>query len=115
MRYCFLLVVLASLALALVGCSRSSSTAVLPQINDFGIIEVSGGMPSNHTLADGRVCTVTPAILVGGNVRLTTLVVETNASGIKRTTHVFDCPVGQTVTFAHDKDTVITVTLRNSK
>jgi hypothetical protein len=62
-------------------------------------------------LADGRVCTITPTILADGNVKLATTIIETNASGVKRSSLDFESPVGRVMTFAFDKDTVFTVTL----
>jgi len=110
------LIILASLTLAFTGCSKHSPTATVPKNNDLGIIEVSGGKPSSHTLADGRVCTITPGVLSGGNVSLTTTINETNASGVKRSSLVFEAPVdGRAYTFEFDKSTVITVALQESK
>jgi hypothetical protein len=94
-----------------IGCSKHSPTTALPKNNDLGVIEVSGGKPSSHILADGRVCTITPTILADGNVKLATSIIETNASGVKRSSLDFESSVGRAVTFAIDKDTVITVTL----
>jgi hypothetical protein len=110
------LAVLASFTVALAGCSRHSPTTAIPKNNDLGVVEVSGGLPSSHTLADGRVCTITPSILTDGNVKLATTIIETNASGVKRSSLVFEAPVdGRAYTFGFDKDTVFTVTLHESK
>ena len=104
------LVVLASLAIALAGCSKHSQMAIFPKSNDLGVIDVSSGKPSSHTLADGRVCTITPTVLPDGNVRLATTINEINAS---RVTLVFEAPAdGRAYTFGFDKSTVLTVTLR---
>jgi hypothetical protein len=104
------LVVLASLTMALAGCSKHSQTASFPKNNDLGVIDVSSGKPSSHTLADGRACTVTPTILPDGDVSLATKIDEKNGS---RKTLVFEAPVdGRAYTFAFDKSTVITVALR---
>jgi hypothetical protein len=115
MRYFTLLAVLAWLTMALVGCSRSSSTAAPLKNFDLGVIDISGGKPSDHVLSDGRVCTVTPELLTNGNVRLTTVITETNTAGIRRTTHLFEAPVGQRVTFAQDTETSLTLKLQTSK
>ena len=104
------LVVLASLVIALAGCANHPQTAGLPKNNNFGVIAVSSGQPSNHTLADGRVCTITPTVLPDGKVSLTTEIDETNGS---KKTLVFEAPVdGRAFTFAFDNNTVITLTLR---
>src|ERR1017187_9166016 len=106
------LIALTLLALVFAGCSKHSPTAsALPKNIDLGVIEVSGGIPSSHILADGRVCTITPSILADGNVKLATTIIETNASGVKRSSLDFESPVDRAVTFAFDKDTVFTVTL----
>jgi hypothetical protein len=106
------LVILASFTMALAGCSKHSPAAAIPKNNDFGVIEVSSGLPSSHTLADGRGCTITPSILADGHVKLATTIIETNASGVKQSSLVFEAPVdGRAYTFGFDKDTVITVTL----
>jgi hypothetical protein len=107
------LLILTSLTLAFTGCSRQSQTAGIPQNNDLGVIEVSSGKPSSYTLADGRVCTITPTVLPDGNVSLTTTINETNASGVKRSSLVFETPVdGRAYTFGFDKSTALTVALR---
>ena len=112
MKHFTTLVVLASFTMALAGCSKHSPTAAIPKNNDLGVIEVSGGLPSSHTLADGRGCTITPSILADGNVKLATTIIETNASGVKQSSLVFEAPVdGRAYTFGFDKNTVITVTL----
>ena len=104
------LVVLASLAMALVSCSKHSQTAGLPKISNLGVIDVSSGKPSSHTLEDGRACTITPTVLPDGNVSLATVVDETDGS---RKALVFEAPVDERAyTFGFDKSTVITVALR---
>ena len=104
------LIILASLTLAFTGCSKHSQTASFPKNNDLGVIDVSSGKPTSHTLADGRVCTITPTVLPDGNVSLATTMNETNAS---RATLVFEAPAdGRAYTFGFDKSTVITVALR---
>jgi hypothetical protein len=118
MKKCASLVVLASLTAVLVGCSKHSSAAANPKNNDLGVIEVSGGKPSSHILADGRVCTITPTVLADGNVNLATTIIETNASGVKRSSLVFEAPgwvADRAYTFGFDKDTIFTVTLHMSK
>ena len=102
-------IILASLALAFTGCSKHSQTSSLPKNNDLGVIDVSSGKPSSHTLADGRACTITPTMLPDGNVSLTTKIVESNGSR----TLTFEAPAdGRAYTFGFDKSTVITVALR---
>src|SRR5512133_3893768 len=104
------LILLSSLALLFAGCSKRSQAVALPPNNDLGVIQVSGGKPSSHTLSDGRTCTITPSVLPDGNARLATTIDETNGS---RKTLVFEAPVdGRACTFAFDKTTVITVALR---
>ena len=104
------LVVLTSLAIALTGCSKHSQTTGFPKNNDFGVIHVSSGKSSSHTLADGRPCIITPTVLPDGNVSLATVIDETNGS---RKTLVFEAPVdGRAYTFSFDKSAIITVALR---
>lgn len=104
------LIILASLTLTFTGCSKHSQAASLPKNNDLGVIDVSSGKPSSHTLADGRACTITPTVLPDGNVSLTTKIDETNGS---RRTLTFEAPLdGRAYTFGFDKSTVITVALR---
>jgi hypothetical protein len=99
--------------LAFTACSRYSKTAGVPKNNDLGVIDVSSGQPSSHTLADGRVCAIMPTILPNGHVSLATSINETNASGVKRSSLVFEAPVdGRAYTFTFDKNTILTVTLR---
>ena len=109
MKTPMLLIVLASLSLAIAGCSRHSQTASLPKNNDLGVIDVSSSKPSSYTLADGRACVITPTVLQDGNVSLTTRIEGTNGSR----TLTFEAPVdGRAYTFGFDKSTVITVALR---
>jgi hypothetical protein len=116
MNYRTSLITLVLLATLCTGCSRHDSTSAPPKNNDLGIIEVSDGKPSSRTLADGRVCTITPTLLTDGNVKLATTIIETNASGVKRSSLNFECPtLDRAMTFGFDKDTVITVTLHRSK
>jgi hypothetical protein len=106
-------IILASFTIALVGCSKHSQTTALPKNNNLGVVDVTDSKPSNHTLSDGRVCTITPTVLPDGNVNLTTIIVETNASGVKRSSLVFEAPVdGRPYTFGFDKNTILTVALR---
>ena len=110
------LIAFALLATLFPGCSRQSPTTALPKNNDLGVIEVTGGKPSRHTLADGRVCTITPTLLADGDVKLATTIIETNASGLKRSSLDFKSPaLDRAMTFGVDKDTVLTVTLHISK
>jgi hypothetical protein len=115
MKLCTALFTLALLASLFTGCSKHSPTAAIPKSTDFGVIEVSDGISSSHILADGRVCTITPTVLKDGNVELATTIIETNASGVRRSSNVLESPVDRAVTFAFDKDTVITLTLHNPK
>jgi hypothetical protein len=102
--------------MALAGCSKHSPMAVIPKNNDLGVIEVPGGLSTSHTLADGRVCTITPTVLTDGNVKLATSIIETNAAGVKRSSLVFESPAdNRAYTFEFDKNTVITVALHESK
>jgi hypothetical protein len=104
------LIIIASLTIALAGCTKPSQTAGFPNNNNLGVIDVSSGKPSSHTLADGRACTITPTVLPDGNVSLATVIDETNGS---RKTLVFEAPAdGRACTFGFDKSTVITVALR---
>ena len=104
------LIIFASLTLAFAGCSKHSQTADAPKNNNLGVIDVSSGKQSSHTLADGRACTITPTVLPGGDVSLATRIDETNGS---TKTLVFQAPAdGRAYTFAFDKSTIITVALR---
>ena len=104
------LIILASLLLAFAGCSKHAQTAGFPKNNDLGVVDVSSGKQSSHTLADGRACTITPTVLPGGDVSLAARIDETNGS---TKTLVFQAPAdGRAYTFAFDKSTIITVALR---
>ena len=73
----------------------------------------SSGKPSVHTLADGRVCTVSATILPDGKVRLTTATDETTGSSKTQRTLVSDVPADiGTFMYAFDESTSITVSLR---
>jgi hypothetical protein len=108
------LVILALLILSITGCSKHSQKASFSKTNDLGIIDVSSGNPSSHILADGRICTVTPTVLPGGNVSLAITINETNASGVTHSSLVFEAPADRRAyTIGFDKDTVLTMALRN--
>ena len=107
------LVILVSLALTFIGCSKDPHAANVSKSNDLGIVDVSNGTPSSHVLADGRICVVTPSVLPNGNVRLAMTINETNASGVKHSSLVFEAPAdGRPYTFGFDNSTVLTVALR---
>lgn len=107
------LAVIAAFGLAFTGCDRQPRAATLPKRNDLGVIHVSTGEPSRHTLADGRACTIMPTILPSGNVSLATSIVETNGPATRSRTLTFEAPAdGRAYTFGFDESTVITVALR---
>jgi hypothetical protein len=98
------------------GCSRQSPAAASPKTTDFGIVEVSEGVPSQHVLADGRMCTLTPTLLNDGKVKLVIRIRGTNAAGdVLSSSLVFDAVADQATTYAFDKSNVITVTLHVAK
>jgi hypothetical protein len=101
------LIVLASLAIALAGCVKHSQDS---RINDLGIIDVTSGKPSTHTLADGRVFIVTPTVLPNGSVSLKTVVDDVD--GARKTLTIETSTVGQPMCFAFDKSTALKVFLR---
>ena len=110
------LVILTSLTIAFAGCANHSSTAGLLKIDNLGVIEVSDGKLSSHTLGDGRVCTVTATVLPFGYINLETTIYETNALGVKTTTLIMEHPfTNLPITFNADKDRLLVVTLHNSK
>lgn len=88
----------------------SLHTAGFPKNNNLGVIKVSSIKPTSHTLADGRVCTITPTLLPDGFASLAVRIDEANGSG---QTKVFQSTVdGCAFTFGFDSNTVITVALR---
>jgi hypothetical protein len=101
------LIVLTSLTIALAGCAKHSQAR---SINDLGVIDVSSGKPSSHTLADGRVCIITPTVLSDGSVSLAARVDD--ADGARRTLTIKTSTVGQPMAFALDKSTALKVFLR---
>jgi len=102
-----LLIVLASLTIALAGCLKHAQAR---SINDLGIIDVTSGKPSSHALAGGRVCIVTPTVLPNGSVSLKTMVDDTD--GARKTLTIETSTVGQPMFFALDKNTALKVFLR---
>ncbi len=117
MNYHTSLFVAALVASTLVGCSKHSTTTAVPKATDWGIIEVSDGVSSRHTLADGRVCTLTPTILPGGHqVQLATSITNMEAGGARYVFSLttFFTPDTQT-TFAFDPSNVISLTLHITK
>jgi hypothetical protein len=108
------LIALTLLALAFTGCSKHSPTAAPAKNIDLGVIEVSGGKPNSQILADGRGCTITPTLMRDGNVNLEATLLETNASGVKRTSRsvqVPGAPFDKPYTIAIGND-VLTVKLK---
>jgi hypothetical protein len=108
------LVVLASLAITLAGCSKQSATGV-PAATNLGVVEVTNNEPFHCVLADGRACTIIPVLLTNGQVQLATSLMVSNALEIKRSTSISQCPVGKAVTLTCDRDTAITLTLHTNK
>jgi hypothetical protein len=101
------LIVLASLALALAGCSKAPPATSSLKNNDLGVLHVSSGKPSTYTLTDGRICTITPALLTSGYARLTVTIAETKGS---KKTLLFEVPPdGHPDTLRIDQSTAITV------
>lgn len=104
------LIVLASLAVALAGCSKAPPTTSSLKNNDLGVLHVSSGKASSYTLADGRSCTITPTLLTSGNARLTVTIAE--SKGPKKTL-VFEVPPdGHPATLRIGQGTTITVAPR---
>jgi|ERR1035437_1338800 hypothetical protein len=63
------LIILASLTLALAGCSKHSSATTAKQNDwDLGVVEVSDGVQIQRDLGRGRVCTIMPAFQKDGSV-----------------------------------------------
>lgn len=110
MKITTLFVILASLTLAFTGCSKRYQAASIPKNNYLGVIDVSSGKPCRRTLADGRTCIITPTVLSGENVSLSTRIDETN--GTTKTLVFPALADGREFTFAFDKSTVITIALR---
>ncbi len=71
------LIILASLILALAGCSKhSSDTTANQNILDLGVVEVSDGVQIQRDLGGGRVCSITPAIQKDGSVLLSLKIMQ---------------------------------------
>jgi hypothetical protein len=69
MKNCTSLVILASLTLALAGCSKHSSGTTDNQKDwKLGVVEVSDGVQIQRDLGGGRVCTIMPTIQKDGSV-----------------------------------------------
>jgi len=63
------LIILASLTLALAGCSKHSPATTANQKDwDLGVVEVSDGVQIQRDLGGGRVCTIMPAFQKDGSV-----------------------------------------------
>jgi len=117
MKYRASLIVAGLAASTLVGCSKHSTTKAVPKSTDWGIIEVSDGVSSRHTLADGRVCTLTPTILLGGHqIQLATKITNMEAGGARYVLSVttFFTP-DERATFTFDPSNVISLKLHISK
>ena len=108
-----LLIVVLSVVSLFVGCSKHVPAAAKPKATDWGVIEVSNGVPSRLTLADGRVCTVTPTIMPGGHkVELVTAITNTDAA---KTRHVYSLTSyftpNEHTTFVFDQSNIVSLTL----
>jgi len=115
MKYVMTAAVLAAWLAGLVGCSKPASFADVSKVNNLGVL-VADGKPSQHVLADGRTCVVTPTPLDDGKVSLKITVVETNAGTVKRSSLVAETLVtGQACLYSFDTNTPITLTLQAEK
>jgi hypothetical protein len=70
MRIRNLLTILASLTVALTGCSKHSSTGPHAKQTDLGVIQVSDGETTRHDLGNGQICTITPTVSSNGTIVL---------------------------------------------
>jgi hypothetical protein len=119
-----LLMIAALMASSSVGCSKHSdaavvpnSTAVVPKMTDWGIIEIADRVSSAHTLADGTACTLTPTVLPGGHqILLAISITNLQADGAKQVSSLstFFTPDLQTI-FSFGPTNLITLTLHISK
>jgi hypothetical protein len=82
-------VLLALFILTLAGCSKHSAptpTASSDLKNgDWGIVEVSDGMPIEQSLGGNKTCIITPTVFTNGMVSLIFDIEETNSAGVVRT------------------------------
>jgi hypothetical protein len=78
MKHLTSLIALTLLPLAFAGCSKNPPNAAGARLEvyDFGVVEVSDGIPNRHDLGGGRVCIITPAIQKDGSVLLSMRVEE---------------------------------------
>ena len=76
--------IIALLTLLLTACSKHPPTAASPKLTDFGVVEMSDGLPIQRNLGGGRSCVITPTVLTNG-IRLAFVIEETNSAGVVRT------------------------------
>jgi hypothetical protein len=117
MKYHTLLLGAVLLAVSSFGCSKHSSAVAGPKSTDWGVVEVTDDVSSSHTLADGRVCTLTPKILPGGHQVQVEMSITNFQAGEVRYVHSLTSFFNpdQTTTFSFDPSNLVTLTLHISQ
>jgi hypothetical protein len=110
------LIAFALLVSLFTGCSRQPAEGS-NKFTDLGVVKASNGVPSRHVLADGRVCVITPTFLNDSKAKLSMAVKWTNSPGA-----IVNCrsletriAVDETTLLSMDNDTIISLTLHESK
>jgi hypothetical protein len=80
-------VLLALFILTLAGCSKHSAPTASSDFKngDWGIVEVSDGIPIVQSLGGNRTCIITPTVFTNGMVSLVFDIEETNSAGVVQT------------------------------
>jgi hypothetical protein len=87
MKHPLLPVLLALFILALAGCSKHPAPTASSDFKngDWGIVEVSDGIPIVQSLGGNRTCIITPTVFTNGMVSMIFDIEETNSAGVVKT------------------------------
>jgi hypothetical protein len=80
-------IILALFILTLAGCSKHSAPTASSDLKngDWGIVEVSDGVPIEQSLGGNKTCIITPTVFTNGMVNLIFDIEATNSAGIVET------------------------------
>jgi hypothetical protein len=111
MKHCLAPVAIALTLAFFLGCSRQ------PYVNDLGVVKASDGVSCRYLLPGGTVCVIKPTFYNDGKAGLFLSATRTNWFGLSVTSDSLQTQIAvdQTTIIALGKNTIISLTLLESK